>query len=154
MRAFLTLVLAVTLALVMPARCADGKGSLKIADLPAAVRKTVLQQKQQAKITQLEKTSLGGEEAYEVQFTHGASRRTVFIAGTGTVLQVKENISLSKVSLAARKAIESSVGNGTIVTLEAVKSASGLIAAYEVKFRKNGTQSELRISPDGRLAPE
>jgi len=153
MRASLILVMAVALVLAMPANSA-AKRSLNLADLPAAVQKTVLEQEQRATILRLETTSLNEQEVYEVQFKDGVSRRTVLIDSKGTVLQIREKIALSKVSPAARKVIESSVGNGKIVGLETVKSASGLIAAYQVKFKRNGAQSKLRISPDGRLAPE
>jgi hypothetical protein len=130
------------------------KQNVKLADLPATVRKSVLEQKQQARILRLEKTLQEGKEVYEVQLKSGVVTKTVFIDDAGTVLEIKQPIPLSQVSPAAKKVIESSVQNGRIVTLESVKSASGLIAAYQVRFTRNGTESRLRVGPDGRLVPE
>jgi hypothetical protein len=61
---------------------------------------------------------------------------------------------LSAVSKAAKAVIDSSVGNGTIMALESVKTASGIISAYEVRFRREGKESLLRIGPDGSLVQE
>jgi|HubBroStandDraft_6_1064221.scaffolds.fasta_scaffold112595_2 hypothetical protein len=136
------------------ARADTPKQNVKLADLPATVRKSVLEQKQQARILRLEKTLQEGKEIYEVQLKSGVVRKTVFIDDDGAVLEIKQPIPLSQVSPAAKKVIESSVQNGKIVTLESVKSASGLIAAYQVRFTRNGTESQLRVGPDGRLVPE
>ncbi len=136
------------------ARADTPKQNVKLADLPATVRKSVLEQKQQARILRLEKTLQEGKEIYEVQLKSGVVRKTVFIDDDGAVLEIKQPIPLSQVSPAAKKVIESSVQNGKIVTLESVKSASGLIAAYQVRFTRNGTESQLRVGPDGKLVPE
>jgi hypothetical protein len=136
------------------ARADTPKQNVKLADLPATVRKSVLEQKQQARILRLGKTLQEGKEIYEVQLKSGVVRKTVFIDDDGAVLEIKQPIPLSQVSPAAKKVIESSVQNGKIVTLESVKSASGLIAAYQVRFTRNGTESQLRVGPDGRLVPE
>lgn len=150
----LRLLLLASVLFFTAARADTSKQDLKLTDLPAAVRKTVLEQKQQASILRLVKTRQEGKEVYEVQLKSGVARKTVFINDVGTVLQIKESIPLSQTPPAAKKVIESSVENGKIMTLESVKYASGLIAAYEVRFTKNGTESRLRIGPDGSLVSE
>jgi hypothetical protein len=127
---------------------------IKLADLPLAVRKTALQQKQQATIERLEKTIAEGKEIYELELRSGIVTRTVFIDSTGKVVEVRQPTKLSEVTPAAKSVIENSVGDGTVVRLETVKIASGVIAAYQVKFRKNDRDFELRIGPDGRLVQE
>ena len=148
------LLIAAVLLLVVPATAGASSSDLQLADLPAAVQKTVLQQKQHGTILHLGKILWDGHEWYEAQIRSGASSKTLRIDATGLLLEVDESIALSKVPPVARKAIESSVGNGNIKKLESIKLASGLIAAYRVQFQRNGKESELRISPDGRLVPE
>jgi hypothetical protein len=145
--------LMTTLVFFASARADVSRQPVKLADLPAAVRKTALQQKR-ANIRGLEKTVQQGKEIYEVELRSGVVKRTVFIDAAGTVLEVKQPMTLSEVSPAAKTVIESSLGNGTILTLESVRTALGIIAAYEVKFDRNGKRSQLRIGPDGRLVQE
>jgi hypothetical protein len=133
---------------------ADSRQSLKLADLPAAVRKTALQQKHSATIRRLERVVVEGKEIYELELRGGTVTRTVFIDSTGKVVEVRQPIKLSAVTPAAKAVIESSLENGTILRLESVKSPSGIIAAYEVKIRKNDKDFELRVGPDGRLVQE
>jgi hypothetical protein len=136
------------------ARADVSRRPVKLADLPAAVRKIVLQQRQDATIVRLEKTQQEGKEIYEVALRSGAITRTVSIDEAGKVREVKQPTTLSQVSRAAKSVIDSSVGNGTIRTLESVKTATGVIAAYEIKFTRDSREFRLRIGADGRLVQE
>jgi hypothetical protein len=144
---FVTLLLCV----VVPAATAS---DLQLADIPDVVRKTILEQTQRATIIHLKKTLRDGHELYEAQTKSGSSVKTILVDQRGAVLEKDEAISLSHVPPEARRAIESSVANGKIKKLESIKLPSGVIAAYRVQFERNGKQSELRLSPDGRLVPE
>jgi hypothetical protein len=152
-RSFVLVFLLVFLA-VATAAGDNSRHSVNLADLPATVRKTVLEQKQKGAILRLEKTSQDAREIYEVQFKNGELTKTVFIAAGGAILQVKQPVLLSKISRAARKTIESSVADGKIISLESVQLPPGFIAAYEVKFQRNGAERFLRLAPDGTLSPE
>jgi hypothetical protein len=143
---FVTLLLWVVLA--------SAGSDLRLADLPDVVRKTILEQTQHATIIHLKKTLRDGHELYEAQTKSGSSGKTIFVDQHGAVLEIDEAISLSRVPPEARRAIDSSVANGKIKKLESIKLPSGVIAAYRVQFERNGKQSELRLSPDGRLVPE
>jgi hypothetical protein len=127
---------------------------LQLADLPDAVRTTILEQSQHAIIRHLKKTLRDGHELYQAQIKSSTSSKTVLVDEGGAVLEIDEAIPLPQVPPEARKAIESSVANGRIKKLEAIKLPSGVIAAYRVEFERNGKRSELRLSPDGRLVPE
>jgi hypothetical protein len=146
--------LATVLLLSVSANADVSRHPVKLAELPPAVRKTALRQKQRATIRRLEKTVAEGQEIYEMELQSGIVSRTVLIDAAGQVLEIKQLIKLSALPPAAKTVIESSVGDGTILTLQSVKSPSGIIAAYEVKFRKNDKESQLRIAPDGRLVQE
>jgi hypothetical protein len=148
------LLLAALLLLVVSATADTSKSDLQLSDLPAAVQKTLLQQKQHGTILHLGKILHDGQELYEAQVKSDVSSKTLRIDSAGLLLEVDESIALTKVPPEARKAIESSVGDGKIKKLESIKLASGLIAAYRVQFERNGKESELRISPDGRLVQE
>ena len=143
---FVTLLLWVVLA--------SAGSDLRLTDLPDVVRKTILEQTQHATIIHLKKTLRDGHELYEAQTKRGSSGKTILLDQRGAVLEIDEAISLSRVPPEARRAIDSSVANGKIKKLESIKLPSGVIAAYRVQFERNGKQSELRLSPDGRLVPE
>jgi hypothetical protein len=131
------------------------KKPVKLNDLPAEVRKTVERQKGAANILRLEKFEREGSQMYELEFSSGGSAvKTVLIDAAGKIVEIKEPIKLSEVSKAAKAVIESSVGDGHILSLDSVKTASGIISAYEVRFRREGKESLLRIGPDGSLVQE
>jgi len=142
----------ILLCVIVPATTAS---DVQLADLPDVVRKTILEQTQHATIIHLKNTLRDGHELYEAHLeSGGASRETIVVDERGAVLEIDEAISLPRVPPEARRAIESSVANGKIKKLESIKLPSGVIAAYRVQFERNGKQSELRLSPDGRLVPE
>jgi hypothetical protein len=131
------------------------KKPVKLNDLPAAVRKTVELQKGAANILRLEKFDREGSQIYELELSsRESSHKTVLIDATGKIVEIKEPIKSSEVSKAAKAVIDSSVGNGTILALESVKTALGIISAYEVRFTREGKGSLLRIGPDGSLVQE
>ena len=128
------------------------KKPVKLNDLPAAVRRTVEGQKGATNILRLEKFEREGTQMYELELSSGGSAsKTVLIDAAGKVVEIEAPIKLSEVSKAAKAVIESSVGNGHILSLSSVKTASGIISAYEVRFRREGKESLLRIGPDGSL---
>jgi hypothetical protein len=119
----------------------------------------VIERQQSGAISRIEKDSLEGREVYKVRIdkkaAHGAvESRTLFVEVGGAILEIREPALLAKITPAARKAVENSIGDGQLVKLESVKLASGVIAAYQVAFKRNGANLELRIAPDGRLAPQ
>jgi hypothetical protein len=130
------------------------KQRLNLASVPPAVRKTALEEKGNGKIIGLASKQQEGKDIYKLELESGTTRRTVYMDAAGTVLEVKLRTTLSQVSPAAKRIIESSVGNGTMLNLESVQTASGIIKAYEVEFSRNGKQSRLMIGPDGRLTEE
>jgi hypothetical protein len=94
------------------------KKPVKLNDLPAAVRKTVEDQKGAANISRLEKFEREGSQMYELELSGGGSAsKIVLIEAAGKIVEIKKPIKLSAVSKAAKAVIESSVGNGIILTL-------------------------------------
>jgi hypothetical protein len=131
------------------------KKPVRLNDLPAEVRKAVERQKGAANILRLEKFEREGSQIYELELSGGGSAsKTVLIDSAGKIVEIKQPIKLGEVSKAAKAVIDSSVGNGTILSLNSVKTASGIITAYEVKFSREGKESLLRIGPDGSLVQE
>jgi len=151
----LRFVLISILAFSVGAGADVSKKPVRLNDLPAAVRKTVERQKGAANILRLEKFEREGSQIYELELSGGGSAsKIVLIDAAGKVLEIKEAIKLGGVSKAAKAVIDSSVGDGTILSLNSVKTSSGIITAYEVKFSREGKESLLRIGPDGSLVQE
>jgi hypothetical protein len=155
MKIFLRIVLITLPLCSVLVRAELRREHVKLEELSPAARKTLLQQKKHATIRRLEKTVEEGKVLYEVTLEQSpGTAKTVFIDTAGTVVEIKQPIRLVAVSPPARKVIQSSVGDGTIVTLQSVQTASGILAAYELTFKRNGKQSLLRIGPDGALVQE
>ena len=146
------LVFVASLSLCIAAR--SDKRPVTLSDLPQAVRKTVLLQTQSSNILELARIDKDGNAVYEVEFRNARVSKTVLIDSGGTVLEIREPIQLSLVSPPAKQVIANSVGDGTIITLQCAKTGSGIIAAYEVRFKRNNKASHLRIAPDGRLVSD
>jgi hypothetical protein len=130
--------------------------SLKLSQVPPAVRKTIAQQTKAegTVLVGLQRISRANRELYSAQLQTNRNSRTMILERTGAIVEIREPIALSHVSPEAKKVIQSSVGNGEILQLESVKLTSGLIAAYRLRFTRAGKDSELRIAPNGKLAPD
>lgn len=136
------------------ARLEETRQPVKLADLPPAVRQTVVKQQAVGNLLRLEKIVREGSPIYELEFSNGSARKVVVIDVEGKVLEIRLPAKLTEVSKAARAVIESSVGKGKLISLESVKTAAGIVAAYQVQFEVQGKKTLLRIRPDGSLAQE
>jgi hypothetical protein len=104
-------VLMTILVFFVSARADVSRQPIKLADLPAVVRRTVMQQKGSANTRRLEKTVQEGNQIYELELRSAFVRKTVLSALEEKFLEVKKPTMLSEVSPAARTVNESSVGD-------------------------------------------
>jgi hypothetical protein len=149
----LRLVLLVLLC-VGSSRAGETRQPIKPAELPPVVRQTVTRQQAGGNLLRLEKILREGNQIYELEFSNGAARKIVMIDGEGKVLEIRQPVKLAEVSKAAKAVIESSVGKGKLISLESVKTETGIVASYQVQFEVEGKKTLLRIRPDGSLAQE
>lgn len=136
------------------ALAAETRQAIKLAELPPVVRQTVAQQQGGGNLLRLEKIVREGNEIFELEFSNDSVRKIAVIDREGKILEVRQPVKLAEVSKAARAVVESSVGKGKLISVEGVKTAAGIVAAYQVQFEVGGKKTLLRIRPDGSLAQE
>jgi c-di-GMP-binding flagellar brake protein YcgR len=124
--------------------------AIKRTDLPDAVRKTADQQSAGATVRRYIKEEEKGKTEYEVEMTVNGRSKDVSIDPDGKVIEVEQQVSLSSVPAAARNAIAK---EGRVVKVEAIHQNDQLVA-YEAKVTKAGKKKEVRVTPDGKPAPE
>jgi hypothetical protein len=145
----------IAFGIIQVAGARERSGDLRLNQAPFLVQKTIEQQKgDQGVLVRLQKTSRANHELYTAQFKKAGHYWTILLDNKGAIVEMRKPIDLSRLSPAARKTVQSSVGNGEILELESVQLSSGLIAAYRLKFKKGAKNSELRIAPNGRLASD
>jgi hypothetical protein len=135
-------------------RADEIRRSIKLAELPTAVRETATRQQADGTLLRLEKINREGAVVYETEFSSGGAKRIVLINSDGKIVEIRQPVNLDKVSRTARAVIESSVGKGKLISLESVKTDAGIVAAYQVRFEVEGKKTILRVRPDGSLAQE
>jgi len=145
---------AVVLALAW-AFPASADTPVKMADLPAAVQKTVKEQSQGATIRGLSKEVEKGKTTYEAELRVNGHNKDITIDETGTVIEVEEEVPIASVPAAAKEAIEKAAGKGKVLKVETVTHGNTLVA-YEAVVQKTpgGKKSEVRVDPQGKPAPE
>lgn len=130
-----------------------GESKVKLADLPAAVQKTVKEQSQGAKLKRLLKDAQGKAVTYEAELTVNGHSKDVSIDPDGNITEVEEEVTLSAVPAPAKAALEKIAGTGKIVRVEAI-SHNGPVEVYEADIKSGKKTSEARVDPTGKEVPK
>jgi hypothetical protein len=128
---------------------------VKMADLPSAVQATVKEQSKRGVLRGLSKEVEKGKTTYEAELRVNGHSKDVSIDANGNVVEVEEETPIDAVPVAAKAAILKGAGTGKILKVESV-TQHGSVIAYEAAIQKiaGGKKSEVRVSPDGKPAPE
>lgn len=128
---------------------------VKMADLPPAVQATVKEQSKGAVLRGLSKEVEKGKTIYEAELKMNGHNKDVSIDADGNVIEVEEETPIAAVPATAKAAILKGAGKGKVLKVEAV-TQHGTLVAYEAVVQKTvgGKKSEVRVSPDGKPAPE
>jgi len=130
--------------------------SVKMADLPPAVQKTVKEQMAGATLRGLSKETEHGKTTYEAELTVDGTHKDITIDGQGKIIEVEQEVQLASIPDAARSAIAAAAGkSGKVLKVESVTEHDKLVA-YEAQIQKtpNGKKSEVRVDAAGKPAPE
>ena len=131
----------------------EGKSekAVSLKSLPAAVRKTALEQSKGATIVGLSKEAgEDGKMVYEVEMKASGRGRDIIIAGDGTLLILEQQVPMASLPVAVRATIEKNAGKRKILLVETVTQADTL-AYYEAQVRDRKAIAEIKVGRDGQL---
>jgi hypothetical protein len=153
----LTVLLAVV-ALGGPALAQEKKEtkakSLKLADLPAAVQKTVQANLKGAEIENIGKEKEDGVEQYEIEIVLNGKSRDFEVDSKGALLVVEEATTIEAVPAAAKATIMKKVGDGKLGVVETFVK-TGQPAMYEAAYTDaKGKKHEVLVKADGAETKE
>jgi len=146
-----TVIVAGISALLVVAGAAQ-EHAVKMASLPGPVQATVKEQiAQGATVRNLVTDRENGKLEYEAELTVNGKHRDLTMDASGKVLEAEDAVAIAEVPAPARAAFDKA---GKTVSVEAV-SQDGKLVAYEAVVRKsNGKRTEVRVTPEGKPAPE
>ncbi len=127
--------------------------SVKMDDLPAPVKKTVLEVSKGVKLRGLTREVEKGETFYEAELDVNGRTRDVIMDASGAVVLIEEEVTLSSVPAVVRAAIEKHAEGGEIELVETL-TRNGKIEAYEIHVKKDAEEKEFKIDPAGQLIVE
>jgi len=121
---------------------------VRLEDVPAAVRKTLLAEADNAKLGDITQTTDDDGVYYDAEITDATGTRTVSVTADGEIDSTERTIALS----AAPEAVQSAVKDfgGTLVEISKVIEDNDV--TYDIEIRKAGTKQELTLKPDGKSA--
>lgn len=145
--AVVLVILALSLLSAAPAQ--DTEQRIKMEDLPAAVKKAVLEASKGLKLRGLSREVEKGKAYYEAEIeVHGRTRDVTFDE-TGALVLIEEEIPLAELPAAVRAAIEKGAEGGKILLVEFLKR-NNKIEAYEAHVEKDGKEIEFKVDPQGK----
>jgi precorrin-3B methylase len=71
----------------------------------------------------------------------------------GTVIEVEEEVPFENIPSRAKSAIEKAASGGKVLKVESVVHGAAVVA-YEAQVQRGSKRSEVRVSPEGKPAPE
>ncbi len=142
--------LALGLAFV-PASPASEK-PVKMQDLPAPVRQTVMLQSKGATVRGLAKEVEKGQTRYEAELTVNGMHKDILMDPSGKIVEVEQQVTLASLPAAVKASLDKHAAAGKILSVEAVSEA-GAISAYEAVIQQGAHKREVRVSPAGHTLP-
>ncbi len=132
---------ALVSGLSMAAPGQDTEKSVKIEDLPVAVRKTVMEQSKGVKIRGLSREVKHGKTYYEAELIVNGHKKNV--------VEIEEEVALNSLPPAVRVGIEKQAGYGKILKVE-TSTKNDAIVAYEAEVQSAGKKSGIKVGPAGK----
>ena len=123
-----------------------------MSSLPAAVRRTAVEQSKGATVVAITREADEGQTVYEVAMKRNGRSRDIIIGLDGTVLIAEDEVRMAELPAGVRATLEKHAGAGRILRIETVRQR-GRLAYYEAQLRSGKRISELKIGLDGKVLP-
>lgn len=145
-----TLLFSLILAFSASTFAQNSEKSVKMKDLPEAVRKTVQEQSKGATLRGLAKEVEDGKTFYEAELKVNGHNKDVLIDPSGAVVEIEEQVALAPLPAEVKATIQKAAGKGKITAVESI-TKNNTLEAYEAHVTKAGKKSEIKVTPDGKL---
>ena len=122
--------------------------SVKLDELPAAVKATVQEASRGLKLKGLTQEEKNGEILYEAELEVDGHIRDVIINTSGAIVLVEEEVPWEQLPEAVRAAIEKGAEGGKILHVESL-TRNNVIESYEGHVRKGWRKLEIKVDPEG-----
>lgn len=140
--------------------------TMRIEDVPAAVRKTIEQQAAGRKIADIDRETWEGKTVFEVEFAQTGRNAQVHIAEDGTIVKPETKApaagtllkgifmgtQLSDTPAAVQETIKREAKGMEIADIDKERRAGRVL--YEVEFKNPGRNIELHIAEDGTIVQD
>lgn len=142
--------LVLATAISSPAR----EKRVKMDDLPAAVKQTVLEVSKGVELRELTREVEKGETFYEAELEVNGRTRDVIMDPSGAIVLIEEEVDWGVVPEAVRAAIEKAAQGRKILLVETL-TRNNKIEAYEAHVRKGWwREMEITVDPAGQPIEE
>ncbi|MDQ6631248.1 MAG: PepSY-like domain-containing protein, partial [Verrucomicrobiota bacterium] len=146
----------------------DGSSKVTFAQLPPAAQQTVRAQLGSAEINDIDKETKNGKTVYEVGSKTNGQQKEIRVAEDGTFLglvspapagpaptpatppAVSGKVTFDQIPAAVQNTVKSQINPSEINDIDR-EVKPGKQTVYEVGFKRNGQQTELRINEDGTM---
>ncbi|MDB6016234.1 MAG: hypothetical protein JWR19_723 [Pedosphaera sp.] len=123
--------------------------TVSLADVPAAVQRTIQAQSKGGKLGEIERDEKEGEVTYSVGLTQDGKERDFAVAENGRLSSVE--VSLDETPEPVQKAIKTAVGGGILDNIDKVLEEAGT-NSFEVDMTtKSGEDRVFNVGIDGKL---
>jgi uncharacterized membrane protein YkoI len=122
---------------------------IQMADLPAAVKKSVREASKGAKLRGLSREVKEGKTYYEAELLADGRVRDVTFDADGKLVTIEQEVALESLPAAAQAAIRKGAGDGKITLVESI-TRNNKIEAYEAHVMVAGKEVEVKVTPDGK----
>ncbi len=140
--------IAVLTGIAAAATTAQAESHVSCNTLPAAVLSQVKTEAGDATIRGCVKDKENGKLIYEVETLKDGRSRDIEFDGSGSVLEVEQEVTASSVPAAVSDAIATAAKGGKVGKIESV-TRGGSIASYETTITRQGQRREVAFSPQG-----
>ena len=142
------LIAVLILIFTLPVYAKDVK-DIRLNDLPDVVQVTVLKYVEESSITNIEKEINEGVVKYEIESTLNGFNKDITVSKNGEIIEIEEEVSLSKLSSDAQDGIKKDYPEITIKKIEAVQEYY-----FEVEGEVNGKLLEFKVFATGDIEDE
>lgn len=148
MKRILILTVCFVCLVALTSMAADGRQTVSLSSLPAAIQKTIKEESGDGKLGDVERVEEDGDVYFDATVTKGGTERSLSVGEDG-VLQSME-VGLADTPDAVRKAIQKMAGAGTLDNID--KVFQGRNETYDVDVTTtNQLQRNFVLSADGKL---